>query len=112
MTSSRKLSITQILLCGATIVTLSMGVRHGFGLWMQPVTQAQGWTRETFAMAIAIQNLSWGVAGIFAGMVADRFGAFKVVMAGGLIYAVGLAGMAAATTPLAFALTCGVLIGI
>ncbi|MDO8279783.1 MAG: MFS transporter [Burkholderiaceae bacterium] len=112
MTSSRNLSITQILLCGATIVTLSMGVRHGFGLWMLPITQAQGWTRETFAMAIAIQNLSWGVAGIFAGMVADRFGAFKVVMAGGLIYAVGLAGMAAATTPLTFALTCGVLIGI
>ena len=77
-TRTKLLSITQVLVCGAAIVTLSMGIRHGFGLWLQPITQAQGWTRETFAFAIAIQNLAWGVAGIFAGMVADRFGAFRV----------------------------------
>ncbi len=65
--------MTQVLVCGAAIVTLSMGIRHGFGLWLQPITQAQGWDRGTFAFAIAIQNLSWGVFGIFAGMVADRF---------------------------------------
>ena len=64
----------QVLACGAAIVTLSMGIRHGFGLWLQPITQAQGWTRENFAFAIAIQNLAWGCFGIFAGMVADRFG--------------------------------------
>ena len=73
--SSKTLSVTQVLVCGAAIVTLSMGIRHGFGLWLQPITQAQGWSRETFAFAIAIQNLAWGVSGIFAGMVADRFGA-------------------------------------
>ncbi len=108
----KTLSITQVLACGAAIVTLSMGIRHGFGLWLQPITQAQGWTRETFAFAIAIQNIAWGVAGIFAGMVADRFGAFRVIIAGALFYAAGLFGMAHAATPLTFALSTGVLIGI
>ena len=65
---AKTLSMAQVLICGAAIVTLSMGVRHGFGLWLQPITQAQGWTRETFSFAIAIQNLSWGVFGIFAGI--------------------------------------------
>jgi predicted MFS family arabinose efflux permease len=108
---TKKLSITQVLLCGAAIVTLSMGIRHGFGLWLQPVTQSQGWSRETFALAIAIQNLTWGLAGIFAGMVADKFGAFRVIIAGALLYALGLIGMAHAPTPLLFAMTAGVLIG-
>lgn len=111
MHSNKKLPIVQVLVCGAAIVTLSMGIRHGFGLWLQPVTQAQGWTRETFALAMAIQNLTWGLAGIFAGMLADRFGAFKVIIAGAILYALGLLGMANAPTPLLFALTCGVLIG-
>jgi MFS family permease len=113
MSSAPKtLSITQVLACGAAIVTLSMGIRHGFGLWLQPITQTQGWTRETFAFAIAIQNIAWGTAGIFAGMVADRFGAFRVIIAGALFYAAGLYGMAHAATPLTFALSTGVLIGI
>ena len=112
MTShTKKLSLTQVLVCGAAIVTLSMGIRHGFGLWLQPVTQAQGWTRETFSMAIAIQNLTWGFAGIFAGMLADKFGAFRVIIGGAILYALGLFGMAHAPTPLLFALTAGVLIG-
>ena len=109
--SNKKLPMAQVLICGAIIVTLSMGIRHGFGLWLQPVTQAQGWTRETFALAMAIQNLTWGFAGIFAGMLADRFGAFKVIIGGAILYALGLVGMANAPTPLLFALTCGVLIG-
>ncbi len=104
--------MTQILLCGAIILMLSMGVRHGFGLWLQPVTQSRGWGRETFAFAIAIQNLAWGVAGIFAGMVADRLGAFKVIVGGAVVYALGLFGMASATTPLLFAASAGILIGI
>ena len=110
--AAKTLSITQVLACGAAIVTVSMGIRHGFGLWLQPITQAQGWTRETFAFAIAIQNIAWGTAGIFAGMVADRFGAFRVIIAGALFYAAGLFGMAHAATPLTFALSTGVLIGI
>ena len=88
-----------------------MGVRHGFGLWLQPITQAQGWTRETFAFAIAIQNLSWGVFGIFAGMLADKLGAFKVLLAGAVLYALGLVGMALSPTGFLFTLTTGVLIG-
>ena len=107
----KKLSTPQVLLCGAMIVTLSMGIRHGFGLWLQPITQAQGWTRETFAFAIAIQNLSWGVCGIFAGMLADKLGAFKVLLGGAVLYAIGLAGMALSPTGLLFTLTAGVLIG-
>ena len=109
--SARKLSMQQVLICGAAIVTLSMGIRHGFGLWLQPITQAQGWTRETFSFALAVQNLSWGVFGIFAGMVADRFGALRVIVGGALLYSLGLIGMALAPTGLTFTLTAGVLIG-
>ena len=101
----------QVLACGAAIVTLSMGVRHGFGLWLQPITQEMGWTRQSFAFAIALQNLSWGVIGIFAGMAADRFGAFRVLMGGAVLYGLGLAGMALSPAPLLFALTTGLLIG-
>jgi predicted MFS family arabinose efflux permease len=101
----------QMLLCGAIIVTLSMGVRHGFGLWLQPITQAQNWTRESFSLALAIQNLSWGVFGIFAGMMADRFGAFRVIVFGAVCYALGLLGMALSTSVLGFIATTGVLIG-
>jgi MFS family permease len=107
----RQLSLLQVLACGAAIVTLSMGIRHGFGLWLQPITQAQGWTRENFAFAIAIQNLAWGCFGIFAGMVADRFGALRVIVGGALLYAAGLAGMALAPSVLLFTLTAGILIG-
>ncbi|MEY3627507.1 MAG: MFS transporter [Limnohabitans sp.] len=101
----------RLLLCSALIVTVSMGVRHGFGLWLQPITQAQDWSRETFAMALAIQNITWGLVGIFSGMLADRFGAFRVLIGCGTLYALGLLGMAFADTPLSFALTTGVLIG-
>ncbi len=105
-------SLMQLLICGAAIVTLSMGIRHGFGLWLQPITQAKDWSRETFAFAIAIQNLAWGVSGIFAGMVADRFGAFRVILAGAALYALGLFGMAHANTPGLFMLFTGIMIGV
>jgi MFS family permease len=103
--------LAQVLICGAAIVTLSMGIRHGFGLWLQPITQAQGWGRQEFGFAMAIQNLSWGFVGIFAGMVADKFGAFRVIALGAVIYSVGLLGMAWATDPWVFALFTGVIIG-
>ena len=110
--SPQSLSITQILACGALIVTLSMGVRHGFGLWLQPITQAREWTRGDFSFALAIQNISWGLAGIFAGMMADKYGALRVMVVGALCYALGLAGMAYAPTPWLFMLGAGVLIGV
>lgn len=108
----RPLPIWQVLLCGAAILTLAMGVRHGFGLWLQPITQAQNWTRENFALAIAIQNLTWGFAGIFSGMLADRFGAFRVIVTCTVLYALGLVGMAYSSTPAVFTATAGVLIGV
>ena len=110
-TSPAPLSLPQILICGGLIVTLSMGVRHGFGLWLQPITQEHGWTRETFAFAIAIQNSAWGVIGVLAGIASDRFGPLRVLLTGSVLYALGLAGMALAPTPTLFALTTGVLIG-
>lgn len=108
---TRKLSLAQVLICGGAIVTLSMGIRHGFGLWLQPMTQALSWTRQDFALAIAIQNIVWGFSGIFAGMLADRFGAFRVILVGSLLYALGLLGMAYSSTPTLFAVTAGMLIG-
>ncbi len=108
----RPLPLKQLLVCCAAIVMLTMGVRHGFGLWLQPITQAQGWVREDFSIAIAVQNLVWGLTGIFSGMLADRFGAFRVVVGCALVYALGLVGMAYTDTPVMFSLTAGVLIGI
>jgi MFS family permease len=113
MTSNnvQKLSMLQVLIAGGLIVTLSMGIRHGFGLWLQPITMAHGWTRADFSFALAVQNISWGFFGIFAGMLADKFGAFRVIVGGAVLYALGLAGMALSTTTLVFTLTTGILIG-
>lgn len=111
MPSPTTLSMKQVLICGALIVTLSMGIRHGFGLWLQPVTMDRGWSRETFALAIAIQNLSWGIAGPFAGALSDRFGAFKVLMVGAVFYASGLIFMGLSTSAIGFMGSAGLLLG-
>lgn len=110
--SSRPIPLVQLLLCGALIVTLSMGIRHAFGLWLQPITMAHDWTRGHFSLAIAVQNLVWGLAGPFVGWWADRHGAFKVLWAGAILYALGLLGMATTTQHLPFVLTTGVTIGL
>ncbi len=104
--------MTQVLLCGAAVVTLSMGIRHGFGLWLQPITMERGWTRETFAFALAVQNLAWGLAGPLAGGLADRYGAWRVLIAGGVLYTLGLVTMALATSGLAFTGSAGLLLGV
>ena len=109
--SGKTLPLWQVLVCGAIIVSMAMGIRHGFGLWMQPMTQEMGWGREDFATAIGIQNISWGLIGIFLGMLADRFGAFRVMVFSGLLYALGLWGMAQAASPVWLALTLGVMVG-
>ncbi|MBL8334327.1 MAG: MFS transporter, partial [Rubrivivax sp.] len=106
-----RLSMAQVLVCGAALVTLSMGIRHGFGLWLLPITSDRGWTRETFAFAMAIQNLAWGLAGPFAGALADRYGAWRVMIVGGLMYAAGLVLMAMSTSGMAFTGSAGLLVG-
>jgi predicted MFS family arabinose efflux permease len=111
VSSAPRLTMAQVLVCGAMVVTLSMGIRHGFGLWLQPITMDRGWSRETFAFALAVQNLAWGLAGPVAGMWADRFGAFRVLIVGSVLYAVGLAVMASATSGAGFLGGTGLLLG-
>jgi MFS family permease len=94
------------------MVTFSMGIRHGFGLFNLPITSANGWGRETFALTIALQNLIWGAVQPITGALADRYGALKIMVTGGALYALGLAGMAISTDALNFTLTGGLLIGL
>ncbi|RCW75441.1 MFS transporter [Pseudorhodoferax soli] len=101
-----------LVLAGGLVMGLALGVRHVQGLFMLPMTQDRGWTRETFALALAVQNLVWGLAQPFTGMLADRFGATRVVAVGLLLYALGLAGMAWAPNAMALVLASGVCIGI
>jgi MFS family permease len=110
-TSDRAPSLKTVLLASGLVLTLAMGVRHGFGFWMQPISQANGWTRETYSLALAVQNLMWGVFGPFAGMAADRFGTMRVVLVGALAYMAGLVWMALVTNATLFVLGSGVLIG-
>lgn len=109
--SPDRLPLLRLLICASLILTLAMGIRHGFGLWMQPVTQEQDWTRETFSFAIAVQNLSWGLFGIVAGMLADRWGGWRVLLGGSLLWVLGLCGMALSESPLLFTLSAGIVIG-
>jgi MFS family permease len=97
---------------GALILALSLGIRHGFGLFMQPISMANGWGREVFALAIAVQNLVWGAGQPFAGRLADRFGAGYILLAGAVLYAGGLLVMAYATSPLLLLLGAGGLVGV
>ena len=100
------------LVCGSLILLVSLGVRHAFGLFLQPVTMDQGWGRETFAFAIALQNLVWGASQPFTGMIADRYGAKPVVAAGAVLYGLGLYMMSQVAGETVFILGAGVLIGL
>jgi MFS family permease len=100
-----------VLAATSLVLTLSFGIRHGFGLFLQPMSSDLGWGRETFALAMAVQNLMWGATQPFAGMLADKYGTAKIVLAGALLYVLGLFTMAHAATPVALVLTAGVLIG-
>ena len=102
---------TAVLVCGSLVLTLGMGLRHGFGLFLLPITADLHWSRETFAFALALQNLVWGATQPFAGMLADKYGSGRVVAGGALLYVLGLFWMANPSTPLAFVLAAGVLIG-
>jgi len=102
---------TVVLVCGGLILTLGMGIRHGFGLFLQPMTSDLHWGRETFALALAVQNLVWGATQPFAGMLADKYGSARVVLAGVVLYVLGLAMMAHPGAPWQFVLSAGLLIG-
>jgi MFS family permease len=110
--AERAPTLKNVLLATGVVLTLAMGVRHGFGFWMEPISQANGWTRETYSLAQAMQNLMWGAFGPFAGMAADRFGTMRVVLVGAICYAAGLVWMAMVTQPTLFVLGTGVLIGL
>jgi MFS family permease len=110
-TSQRQPDLKTVLIAAGFVLTLAMGVRHGFGLWVLPLSQAHGWTRETYSLAMALQNLLWGAFGPLAGMAADRYGTMRVVLFGALCYMGGLLWMALVGEPTAFVLGSGVLIG-
>lgn len=105
-------SPTAIVVAGCLIAIITFGVRTTFGLFTAPLSDLRGWDREAFALAIAIQNLVWGLGQPFAGAIADRYGAGRVLAAGGAIYAAGVALMAVSTSPGALTLTGGVLVGL
>ena len=90
---------------------LALGTRQGFGLFLRPMSIDLGWGREAFSFAIALQNLVWGCAMPFMGAIADRYGAGRVLAAGGLAYGAGLLAMAHSATPLAFNVAAGLLVG-
>jgi MFS family permease len=101
-----------VLIAATVVISLSVGIRATLGLFLRPMTTDLGWGRETFAFAIALQNLLWGVAQPFTGMLADRYGTGKVIAVGGIGYALGLLTMGLATNPATFTLGVGVLNGL
>src|SRR5690606_1610820 len=90
----------------------ALGPRHVPGLFVLPVTGTRGWSRELFALALAVQNLVWGLAQPLAGMVADRHGSGRVVASGVVLYVLGLYGMTRATSAAGFVLAAGVVTGL
>ncbi len=112
MTSTMWRTSGWVLLGASLILALSLGVRHGFGLFLAPMSGEFGWGREVFAFAIALQNLIWGLTQPFTGALADRYGAARAVVVGGLLYALGLVLMALADSLWTLSLSAGLLIGV
>ena len=102
---------TVIMVCGCLIGMMSFGPRSGLGFFLTPMSSANGWGRDVFALALAIQMLLWGAAQPLAGAIADRFGPAPVLSVGAVLYAIGLAAMAYADTPAKLHLSAGVVIG-
>ena len=101
-----------MLAAAATVLSIALGIRHGFGLFLQPMSLEFGWGREVFALAIAVQNLVWGTAQPVTGILADRFGAAKTMVGGTVLYVAGLALMSVSSTPGALLMSVGVLLGL
>jgi MFS family permease len=109
--TARRVSPEIVVLAGCLIALITFGPRASAGLFQIPMSTEYGWGRDVFSLAIALQNLLWGLGQPFAGAVADRFGTFRVLCAGALLYAAGLVVMAYAATPGLMHLGAGVLIG-
>lgn len=105
-------TVPVVLVAGSLIAILGFGPRSTMGFFLTPMTSEFGWGREIFALAIALQNLIWGAAQPFVGMLADRYGTARVLSVGAVFYALGLTMMATTSDPLALQLTAGVLIGL
>lgn len=101
-----------MLAAGALTLAVSLGIRHAFGLFLAPMSRDNGWTREVFAFAIALQNLVWGAAQPFAGRLADRYGAGKAILSGSVLYVAGLLLMAQSHSGSALAVSAGLLVGL
>ena len=106
------LGVVILISSGCLIGILTFGPRATMGLFLVPMTDANGWSREAFAFSIAIQNLVWGMAQPFAGMLADRYGTARVLSVGAVLYAVALFLMAHTTDPILLQFTTGVLMGL
>jgi predicted MFS family arabinose efflux permease len=110
--SEQKLeAVLPVLVCGCLLLVLSVGYRAGFGIFMQPISAAHGWGRGVFSLALAVQNLVWGIMAVFAGGLADRYGNLKVLLIGVGCYAVGIWYMAYASTQLEMIAAAGILVG-
>ena len=101
-----------MLVCGTLIITLSLGIRHAFGVFLRPVSIDLSLTREAFGFAVALQNLLWGIVQPFTGMFADRFGAAPVLVVGGLAYIAGLLLAANSSNATDLYVSVGLLIGL
>jgi len=101
-----------VLISGCIVAIINFGVRSTFGLFTIPISEANQWPREVFSLAIAIQNLVWGIGTPIAGMLADRFGSARVLMAGAVLYALGVLVMDHTSNVMVFHLGGGVLVGI
>jgi MFS family permease len=101
-----------VLVAGCIVAIINFGVRSTFGLFTLPISEAHQWPREIFSLAVAIQNLLWGIATPLAGMLADRFGSARVLMAGAVVYAIGVVVMAITDNVLVFHIGGGILVGI
>ncbi|WP_336034281.1 MFS transporter [Acinetobacter bereziniae] len=101
-----------MLIGSAFILALSLGVRHGFGLYLVPMSHEFNWSHQVFSLAIAMQNLLWGAVQPFTGALADKYGSKKVVAVGGVLYTIGLLLMSVSSNTLLLDLSVGLIIGL
>lgn len=111
-TSTAWRSALVVILAACLISMLGMGIRASFGLFLEPMTLERGWTRETFAFAMALQNLLWGLGVPIASAISDRFGPAKVIALGAVFYAAGTIGMSQAQSGFVLHLSGGIIAGL